>query len=120
MAIIVESLALYETRIDRSRFARSADAVRTGGFPGGRHAVDLSWRREPVRRRLKRIPKVQEVYFVTGEWDYLVKVRVRNKEEYYETMKRVAKIFGVRAKGMICPREVKSTDAIPFTPLGLG
>ena len=75
---------------------------------------------DDIGERLKRIPQLQEVYFVTGEWDYLVKVRVRNKEEYYETMKRVAKIFGIRAKGMICPREVKSTDAIPFRPPGPG
>ncbi len=75
---------------------------------------------DDIGDQLKRIPQVQEVYFVTGEWDYLVKLRVRNKEEYYETMKRVAKIFGIRAKGMICPREVKSTDVIPFTPPGRG
>ncbi|MBN1793150.1 Lrp/AsnC family transcriptional regulator [Candidatus Woesearchaeota archaeon] len=61
---------------------------------------------------LKRIPQVEEVYFITGEWDYLAKVRVKDKEEYYEVMQKIAKCFGVRAKGMISPKCFKDTHKI--------
>lgn len=59
---------------------------------------------------ISKIPQVQEVYFVTGEWDYIVKIRVRNKEEYYEVMQKVSKCFGFRASGMVCPKCFKDTS----------
>ena len=60
-------------------------------------------------KEVKKIPQVEEVYFITGEWDYLVKLRVKNKEEYYEVMQKISKCFGLRAKGMICPKCFKDT-----------
>ncbi len=63
-------------------------------------------------KMISKIPQVQEVYFITGDWDYLVKIRVKDKEEYYEVMQKVSQYFGLRAKGMISPKCFKDSHHI--------
>ena len=39
---------------------------------------------DSLGRKLAKIPEVEEVFFVTGEWYYIVKIKVRDMEEYYK------------------------------------
>lgn len=63
-------------------------------------------------KALAKIPEVQEVYFITGDYDYLVKLRVSDKEEYYAVIQKVARCFEVRGKGIIAPKCFKDTPKI--------
>ncbi len=58
---------------------------------------------------LMKLPQVQEVYSIAGEWDYFVKVRVKDKDEYYEVAKEVAKCFEVRGMGIISTKCFKDS-----------
>ncbi|MBI4016985.1 MAG: Lrp/AsnC family transcriptional regulator [Candidatus Aenigmarchaeota archaeon] len=61
---------------------------------------------------LAKIPEVQEVYFITGEYDYLVKVRVKDQQEYYGVIQKIARCFDVRGKGLVAPKCFKDTQKI--------
>jgi len=50
---------------------------------------------------LAKIPHVQEVFFIVGDYDYMVKIRVKDREEYYEVIKKIGKCFEVRGKGIL-------------------
>ena len=61
---------------------------------------------------LSKIPHVQEVYFVTGDYDYLVKLRVKDQQEYYKVIQKVAQCFEVRGKGIVAPKCFKDSPKI--------
>jgi Lrp/AsnC family transcriptional regulator, leucine-responsive regulatory protein len=63
-------------------------------------------------RMLAKIPEVQEVFFITGDYDYLVKIRVRDQKQYYEVIQKVAQCFDVRGKGIIAPRCFKDSPKL--------
>jgi Lrp/AsnC family transcriptional regulator, leucine-responsive regulatory protein len=64
---------------------------------------------ERPAKLLAKIPQVQEVFFVTGDYDYLVKLRVRDQDEYMVVIQKVAECFEVRGKGIIAPKCFKET-----------
>jgi Lrp/AsnC family leucine-responsive transcriptional regulator len=64
---------------------------------------------EKAAEELLKIPQVQEIYFIAGEWDYLVKIRVKDKEEYYEVAKEVSKCFEVRGMGIVTTKCFKDS-----------
>ena len=72
------------------------------------HEVDL----DKAAKQLVKISHVQEVFFITGDYDYLVKLRVKDKEEYYKVIQQVAKCFEVRGKGIIAPKCFKDNQTI--------
>jgi len=61
---------------------------------------------------LASIPEVLEVHFITGEYDYLVKLRVRDQDEYYRVVQRVAAQFGGRGQGLVSPKTFKETTKL--------
>ncbi len=63
-------------------------------------------------KKLAKIPEVQEVHFITGEWDYLIKFRVKDQKEYYRVIQEIAKSFEGRGLGMIVPKTFKETPRI--------
>lgn len=63
-------------------------------------------------KELVKIPQVQEVFFITGDYDYLVKLRVKDEEEYYKVIQKVAQCFEVRGKGIIAPKCFKDSPKI--------
>jgi DNA-binding Lrp family transcriptional regulator len=65
----------------------------------------------PIPELLK-IKEVQEVFFITGDYDYLIKIRVRDQDEYYEVIKKIARLFEVRGKGIIAPKCFKDSPKI--------
>jgi len=60
--------------------------------------------------RLAKIPQVEEVYFVTGEWYFLIKIRVKDIGEYYhvsgETLVKNFKEI-TQLTGLIAPKGYK-------------
>ena len=70
--------------------------------------VDL----EKPAKQLMKIPQVQEVFYITGDYDYLIKLRVKDKEEYFKIIQKVAQCFDVRGKGIIAPKCFKDSPKI--------
>ncbi len=67
-----------------------------------RYTEDLDW--EEVGRKLAKIPGVQEVYFLTGQDDYLLKLRAKDSDDYSRITQEAAKILSKNARGMLCPK----------------
>lgn len=67
---------------------------------------------EDVAKEVSKIPEVLEIYYVSGEWDYLLKLRVRDREEYVRVVKGIGQTigeFGGRAKGIVAYKALKDT-----------
>lgn len=62
--------------------------------------------------QLNTIKQIQEIFFITGDYDYLVKFRVKDQDEYYEVAQKIAKCFEVRGKGFIAPKCFKDSPKI--------
>lgn len=67
---------------------------------------------EQPGEQIAKIPEVLEVHFVTGEYDYLVKIKVKDQEEYLKVVKKIASCFGLRGQGMIVPKTFKETTKL--------
>jgi Lrp/AsnC family leucine-responsive transcriptional regulator len=66
---------------------------------------------DEIGRKLAKIPEVEEVYFLVGEWDYAVKMRLKDKLEYVKVAPQVAVLVD-RCKGVIAPKMFKETHKI--------
>ena len=62
-------------------------------------------------KKLSSIPEVEEVFFITGKWDYLVKLRVKDKDEYMKVIPKVAHCVE-RGEGIVAPKSFKDTRKI--------
>ena len=71
---------------------------------------------EAMRRRISRMPEVLECFHVTGEFDYLLKVVVRNRQELQHfVVERITPMPGVaRIYTSLVLAEVKSTTSLPL------
>ena len=69
-----------------------------------------------VRTAINQMPEVLECYHVTGEFDYLLKVVIRNRKDLERfLMDRLTPISGVaRFNTSLVLTEVKSTTALPL------
>ena len=72
---------------------------------------------EKFRRTLKQMPQVLECSFITGEFDYIVKVVLRDQQDLERfILKELAPIPGVaRVNTSLVVKEVKSTSALPVS-----
>jgi len=61
---------------------------------------------------LLSINAVQEVYFITGDYDYLIKIKVKDQDEYYKVVQEIAKNFEVRGKGVVAPKCFKDSPKL--------
>jgi Lrp/AsnC family transcriptional regulator, leucine-responsive regulatory protein len=66
--------------------------------------------------RIERIPEVLECHFLTGEYDYLLKVIVRNHDHLERFLfEKLMKVDGVdRIRTSIVVKEVKMSTALPL------
>ena len=72
---------------------------------------------EGFRRSVKKIPQVLECYHVTGEFDYLLKIVVRNRKELQRFVEyELTPIPGVaRIYTSLVLDEIKHATALPIT-----
>lgn len=70
---------------------------------------------ERVRSALAEMPEVLECHHITGDYDYLVKVVVRNRQDLDQfVVSRLAAIGGIdRIKTSLVLTEVKNTTQVP-------
>ncbi len=69
---------------------------------------------ERIGKMLSRLDEIESVDVVTGDWELLVKVRVKDQEEYYEFVRKVLARPGiVRIKSLVSLRELKG-EFIPM------
>ena len=71
---------------------------------------------EGIRAAINQIPEVLECYHVTGEFDYLLKVAIRNRNDLERfILNRLTPIPGVaRIYTSLVLSEVKSTTVLPL------
>jgi DNA-binding Lrp family transcriptional regulator len=71
--------------------------------------------------RLADVPGVAEVYTVTGEWDYVAIVRVREHDELADVVtKRLTKLDGIeRTQTMVAFQQFSAHDLEAMFGLGL-
>jgi len=72
---------------------------------------------ERFRKAIEAVPEVLECFHVTGEFDYLLKVVIRNQKDLERFLvKRLTPIPGVaRIYTSLVVNEVKSTTALPLS-----
>ena len=72
---------------------------------------------EQFRRAVKRIAEIQECYLVTGDFDFLIKVRVADMEAYRDFLENeLLNIRGVQdSKTVVAMDTVKETMAIAIS-----
>lgn len=72
---------------------------------------------EKLRAALQAMPEVLECSFVTGEFDYLLKVALRNQKDLERfILRRLTPLTGIaRVNTSLVVAEIKSTTALPLT-----
>lgn len=75
---------------------------------------------EKVRSTVADMPEVLECHHITGDFDYLVKVVVRNRQDLdHFVTNRLTPIDGIeRIKTSLVLTEIKNTTQIPVLPEG--
>lgn len=68
------------------------------------------------KRAIQKLPQVLECHLVSGDFDYLLKVRITDMEAYRELLGELLRhLPGVRnSKTLVVMEEVKETAAIPI------
>ncbi|PID85178.1 MAG: AsnC family transcriptional regulator [Chloroflexi bacterium] len=71
---------------------------------------------EKFRKRVSNLPEVMECHHVTGEFDYLLKVAIKNREDLDRfVMKQLTPIPGIgRIYTSLALNEIKATTALPI------
>lgn len=102
----------YVARLDRSRLGFSMMCYISIGLKA--HYIDEL---ESVRRMLRDMPEVLECSFVTGEFDYLLKVVLRDQEDLERfILRRLSPLPGVeRISTSLVVSEIKSSTALPLS-----
>lgn len=66
-----------------------------------------------VPNKLKVMPQIQGVYFISGEWDILMKGRLKDHREYAEIAEQLASKFEEQSgMGIFVPKCFKDTHKI--------
>jgi Lrp/AsnC family leucine-responsive transcriptional regulator len=75
---------------------------------------------EESHEMMRCLPEVLECYYITGDYDYLLKVALRNRQDLaHFVMKRLTSIPGVaRVQTCVVLSEIKSTTALPLEANG--
>lgn len=83
------------------------------------HIMLAHHRPDAIKRfpdRVRKMPEVLECHFVTGEFDYLLKVVVADHDELQKFLfEKLLKVSGVdRTRTSIVVKEVKATTSLPL------
>ena len=66
---------------------------------------------EEFGKKLAKIPEIQEVRFIVGDWDYVCKMRLRDEAHYTEISPKIAVLMD-GCKGVISPKCFKDSHKI--------
>ena len=71
---------------------------------------------EKFRQRISKLPEVLECHHVTGEYDYLLKVAIKNRDDLDRfVMKQLTPIPGIaRIYTSLALNEIKASTALPI------
>jgi Lrp/AsnC family leucine-responsive transcriptional regulator len=83
------------------------------------HIMLAHHRPDSIKRfpdRIRKMPEVLECHFLTGEFDYLLKIVVADHEELEKFLfEKLMKVSGVdRTRTSIVVKEVKATTSLPL------
>ena len=80
------------------------------------HKSDRSF--EDFRKEIVRVPQVQECHLVSGDFDYMIKARIKEVSQYRTLLEDILlRLPGVtQTKSYIAMEEVKATLFIPAGP----
>ena len=81
-------------------------------FVFGQAKLGANFDLERVAKKLIKFPQVQDIFFISGDYDYLIKLRVKDQNEYYELVQKMGPIFEERAKGIVAHKCFKDTQKI--------
>ena len=69
---------------------------------------------EKIGSELAKHPEVESVDICTGEWELVLKIRVKDQDEYYDFVKRVLSRKGIaKTKSLVSFKQMK-TEFIPI------
>jgi DNA-binding Lrp family transcriptional regulator len=64
---------------------------------------------EILAKELAKHPEIESVDIITGDWEMLLKVRTKNKDEYYNLLKNVISRKGViKIKSLTSLKQIKT------------
>jgi len=66
---------------------------------------------EKVGKQIAKIPEVEQVYFLVGEWDYVAKMRLKDELEYVSVAPKIA-VLADGCKGVIAPKCFKDSKKV--------
>jgi Lrp/AsnC family leucine-responsive transcriptional regulator len=68
------------------------------------------------KRAVRKLPQILECHLVSGDFEYLLKARLKDMNAYRELLGEIVRLLpGVRnSKTLIVMEEVKETTAIPI------
>ncbi|MFC4735944.1 Lrp/AsnC family transcriptional regulator [Bacillus daqingensis] len=67
-----------------------------------------------LETQLARMPEVLECCCLTGEYDYLLKVVIRNRRELETFVRRLNELGGTRIQTSLSLRRIKDTTSLPL------
>lgn len=68
----------YKTVVDAGKLGRPTTAFIFACFTYRPPGVDKDLDQRETARRVARFPEVQEIHIITGDWDFLIKVKERD------------------------------------------
>jgi Lrp/AsnC family leucine-responsive transcriptional regulator len=68
----------YKPILDAAKLGRPTTAFIFASFTYRPLGVDKDLDQREIARRVARFPEVQEVHIITGDWDFLIKVKERD------------------------------------------
>ena len=96
----------YSAIIDPDKVDRGFVAFKFGGKKF-KKMEDL----DVYGKKLAAIPEVEEVFFLVGEWDYVCKMRLKDKDEYTKVAPKIALLLD-GCKGVISPKTFKDSHKV--------
>ncbi|QGG52261.1 Lrp/AsnC family transcriptional regulator [Lysinibacillus pakistanensis] len=75
---------------------------------------------DTLENALEAMPEILECHCLTGEYDYLLKVVIRDRRELDSFIRKLNKLGISRIQTNLSLREIKHSTVLPITNVGLG
>ncbi len=108
----------YKPILDASRLGRPTTAFIFASFTYRPPGLDKDLDQREVAKKVARFPDVQEIHIITGDWDFLIKVKEKDVAAVGRfVVDKLRTVQGI-SKTLTCMvfDSVKETMDIPLTP----